>query len=355
MSRASHEKVRTTLSPEADFSGRAHGANPEKLYAAMGLPLPDRIVDFSSNTNALPCPIPLQIDLKRCLSEYPDDEALELRRLVAGREGCSVDAVLFTNGSNEALYLLSSLFAGKTAAVFQPAYGEYRRALEAYGVSVTDLFDLRDVDPKGFDLVFICNPCNPTGAHIPFGDLEHHIRGNPHTVFAIDQAYSDFLLPDGEDIPPNFGALPNLLILRSLTKLYHLCGARLGYVLAFPDRIAQLKRRQPTWSVNAVAQSVALSLMKDESYAGRVRAFYAEETPRFMGALARSGFRVHPSRVHFFLIEVDDDARVIRGLLERGLVVRHTRNFPGLDGRFIRVATRLPEENDLLVQALSSL
>ena len=56
--------------------------------------------------------------------------------------------------------------------------------------------------------------------------------------------------------------------------------------------------------------------------------------------------------MHFFLIEVDDDERVIRALLERGLVVRHTRNFPGLDGSCIRVATRMPDENALLVRAL---
>ena len=341
------------IQPEASFSLRPHGANPEKLYAAMGLPMPERIVDFSVNTNVLPPPVMPEIDLIRCLSEYPDDDALALRTLVAEREGRSLDEVLFTNGSNEALYLLASLFVGTTAAVLQPAYGEYRRALEAFGVPTADIFDLRDVEGKA--LVFVCNPCNPTGSCIPFGELEARARANPRTLFAVDQAYSDFLLPDGEEASPDFGALPNILLLRSLTKLYHLCGARIGYVLASRSWVERLKGRQPTWSVNAIAQETALSLMKDGSYARRTRAFYSAETPRFMEAVARSGFRVRPSRVHFFLIEVDDDVRVIRGLLERGLVVRHTRNFPGLDGSCIRVATRMPEENDLLVQALSSL
>ena len=339
--------------PEANFSLRPHGANPEKLYAAMGLPMPERIVDFSVNTNVLPPPVMPEIDLIRCLSEYPDDDALALRTLVAEREGRSLDEVLFTNGSNEALYLLASLFVGTTAAVLQPAYGEYRRALGAFGVTTADIFDLRDVEGKA--LVFVCNPCNPTGTHIPFGELEARARANPRTLFAVDQAYSDFLLPDGEEASPVFGALPNILLLRSLTKLYHLCGARIGYVLASRSWVERLKERQPTWSVNAVAQETALSLMKDGSYARRTRAFYSAETPRFMEAVARSGFRVRPSRVHFFLIEVDDDVRVIRGLLERGLVVRHTRNFPGLDGSCTRVATRMPDENALLAQALSEL
>ena len=208
------------IQPEASFSRRPHGANPEKLYAAMGLSMPERIVDFSVNTNVLPPPVMPEIDLIRCLSEYPDDDALALRTLVVEREGCSLDEVLFTNGSNEALYLLASLFVGTTAAVLQPAYGEYRRALGAFGVPTTDIFDLRDVEGKA--LVFVCNPCNPTGSCIPFGELEARARANPRTLFAVDQAYSDFLLPDGEEVSPDFGALPNILLLRSLTKLYHL-------------------------------------------------------------------------------------------------------------------------------------
>ena len=341
------------IQPEASFSRRPHGANPEKLYAAMGLSMPERIVDFSVNTNVLPPPVMPEIDLIRCLSEYPDDDALALRTLVAEREGRSLDEVLFTNGSNEALYLLASLFVGMTAAVLQPAYGEYRRALGAFGVPTADIFDLRDVEGKA--IVFVCNPCNPTGSCIPFGELEARARANPRTLFAVDQAYLDFLLPDGEEVSPDFEALPNILLLRSLTKLYHLCGARIGYVLASRSWVERLKGRQPTWSVNAVAQETVLSFMKDGTCARRMRAFYAAETPRFMEAVARSGFRVRPSRVHFFLIEVDDDERIIRALLERGLVVRHTRNFPGLDGSCIRVATRMPDENALLARALSEL
>ncbi len=337
------------------FAIRAHGANPEKLYAAMGIPMPGQVIDFSTNTNALPWPEGVDIDLSRCLSAYPDDEVLELRSLVAEREGCALDELLFTNGSNEALYLLTSLFSGRQAAVLQPTYGEYRRALEAFGVTTTDLFNLADVENVFFDLVVLCNPSNPTGAYIPFGELERLARENPHTLFVVDQAYIDFLLPERERVLLDFRAFPNLLLLRSLTKLYHLCGARIGYVLASSDWIVRLKARQPTWSVNAVAQAVCSAFMRNEAILRETRAFYATETPRFMNALSRSGIRVRPSRVHFFLIETDDDSRVIRGLLERGLVVRHTRSFPGLDGRCIRVATRLPEENDLLVRALSEL
>jgi threonine-phosphate decarboxylase len=131
-----------------------------------------------------------------------------------------------------------------------------------------------------------------------------------------------------------------------------LCGPRLGYVLACGERIRQLKSRQPTWSVNALAQAAGAVFMKDEAFVRRTRAFYASETPRFMASLRASGFVVRPTNTNFFLVEVADDLKLMLSLLERGVVVRHTRNFPGLDGRYIRVATRLPEENDFFVRAM---
>ena len=333
---------------------RAHGANPEKLYAALGLPLPKSRVDFSTNVSVVPW-TPPALDWPSLVSHYPDDECLELRRLVTEREGVSIENVLFTNGSNEALYLLASQLAGKRAAVLQPAYSEYARALRSYGVETAELFSLAGAGD--FDAVFLSNPCNPTGGYIP--DLPQRARENPQTLFIIDEAYSDFLLwderPGWQERPQRGKFLSNVVLLRSLTKFYPLSGARIGYVIAPEEWIERLKARQPTWSVNAPAQALALAFLRDEDFARRSLAFYREETPRFMSLIEEAGFPVRPSRVHFFLIQVEDDEGVIRGLLRRGLAVRHTRNFRGLDGQFIRVATRTPEENQWLTRALREL
>ncbi|MBQ9564145.1 MAG: pyridoxal phosphate-dependent class II aminotransferase [Synergistaceae bacterium] len=326
---------------------RAHGANPEKLYAALGLPLPKSVTDFSTNASVVPW-MPPALDWPALVSRYPDDECLELRRLVAEREGVSIHSVLFTNGSNEALYLLASYLSGRRAAVLQPAYSEYARALGSYGVETADLFSLADAGD--FDAVFLSNPCNPTGAYIP--NLPQRAREIPQTLFIVDEAYSDFLLWDER---PRWQGLPNVILLRSLTKFYHLSGARIGYVIAPEDWIERLKARQPTWSVNAPAQALALAFLRDEDFARRSLAFYREETPRFVSRIEEAGFPVRPSRVHFFLIQVEDDESVLRGLLRRGLVARHTRNFRGLDGHALRVATRTPEGNQRLIDALREL
>ena len=334
---------------------RAHGANPEKLYEAAGLPLPpgEKILDFSTSTNVLPWGGELDIDVEHCLSAYPDDEATELRAIVATKEECSPENVLFVNGSNEAIYLAASFFGGKKAAVLQPSYGEYLRALSAYGANVRNVFSLGALEDS--DVLFLCNPCNPTGEHVDTAKLEAFFAGAPDTLFVVDEAYVDFLIgPRGARPQSKIDFLrhKNVVILRSLTKIFHLCGARLGYVLACSKCIEQLRLRQPTWSINALAQAAGAAFMRDESFICRTREFYALETPRFIASLSDSGFAVRPTETNFFLIETADDLNLIRSLLGRGIVVRHTRNFPGLDGRYIRVATRMPEENDFFVRAL---
>ncbi len=313
--------------------------------------MPDRVIDFSTNTNVLPWREQKslsKIDLHRCLAFYPDDEATELRARIAERNGCAPENVLVVNGSNEAVYLVASLLTGRRATVLQPVYGEYLRALSGYGVEARNVFGPSELPDA--DALFICNPCNPTGAYIESAELEALFTRRPRTLFVVDEAYVDFLT--GQDRRPDFLRYGNVVILRSLTKIFHLCGARVGYVLAGEERIARLKARQPTWSVNSLAQEAALAFLDDGEFVRRTRAFYAEETPRFMAAIQNAGFEVRPTRTNFFLVGVADDRKLIRFLLERGLVVRHTRNFPGLDGGCIRVATRLPEENDRLAQAL---
>lgn len=329
---------------------RAHGANPDKVYINMGLEMPERIIDFSTNTNPLPWYGELDFNLMGLLSGYPDDEAAWLRDLLALKNGCSAGEILITNGSNEAIYLLASYCSpAATNHILQPTYGEYERALAAWGIESTGITDLGGL-MSGAGSVWMCNPNNPTGVWTRPDVISKLLAGHPETLFIVDEAYIDFLAADTRQL--RYSDFPNLIVLRSLTKFYHLCGARLGYVMADREVIQKLRRRQPTWSVNSIAQAVAAVLLRDEDYQRRTREFYRTETPRFIGRLRAAGFNVRPTCVHFFLLETEDDERLITYLLRLGLVVRHTRNFQGLDGNAVRIATRLPSENDILVDAM---
>ena len=320
-----------------------HGANPENLYHAFNIPVPEKILDFSTNTNIISWP-EININLEELASHYPDPDCVSLLKIISEREHISPERILFTNGINEAIYLLAQLLSG-TTAVLQPCYSEYKRAFR----DSHDAFGLNDA--KRFNNFIMTNPNNPTGKYIP--DLSQIIKRFPDTMFIIDEAYIDFLIHDS--IRERLCEFPNVIILRSLTKIFHLSGVRIGYVIANENIIARLKAIQPTWSVNSVAQELAKKFLEDSDFYARTRNFYRENTPRFMNALREAGFDVHDSDVHYFLIRINDDTAVIRHMLLNGIAVRHTRNFAGLNRKYIRVSTRQPEENKFFVSTLKEI
>ena len=329
---------------------RLHGANPEKLYELFGLQMPERLYDFSTNTNAVAQRGGFAPDLRAALEDYPDDECLALRALLAEVTEAAPENILVTSGSNESIYLIASYEAARENRILQPVYGEYLRALKNFGAAPLNIFDLRAAKLPAEGAVWLCNPCNPTGGFIPDGELDEIAARHPRTLFIVDEAYRDFIWTD-ETLAP-YRPRPNVVRLRSLTKTYNLCGARIGYILADAEMTERLRRRQPSWSVSGLAQQAALFFLADATLLRRTKDYYAAEMPRLISAVNVAGFPPLPSCVNYFLAAVDDDEKFIRFLLERGIVVRHTRNFPGLDGRYVRIAARTRPENDILLAAM---
>ena len=328
---------------------RAHGANPEKLYAAAGLPTPAKIYDFSTNTNAVPQRGGFVPDLRAALEDYPDGDCLALREALAREFGAPAENILVSSGSNEAIYIIASYAAARENLILQPVYGEYKKALDGYGARTRNIFSLAEAEGARGAAVWLCNPCNPTGALISDADLDAAAERNPETFFIIDEAYRDFVWT--EELPRAVKIHPNVVRLRSLTKIYDLCGARVGALIAHEAAVEKIKARQPEWSVSGLAQQAALWRAGDETLKARTREYYAREIPRLTTALREAGYAVRPTCANFFLVEAPDDEDFIRFMLERGIVVRHTRNFAGLDGKFVRIAARTKDEDDLLIAA----
>ncbi len=328
---------------------RAHGANPEKLYAAAGLPTPAKIYDFSTNTNAVPQRGGFVPDLRAALEDYPDGDCLALREALAREFGAPAKNILVSSGSNEAIYIIASYAAARENLILQPVYGEYKKALDGYGARTRNIFSLAEAEGARGAAVWLCNPCNPTGALISGAELDAAAERNPETLFIIDEAYRDFVWTEELPVAPKI--LPNVVRLRSLTKIYDLCGARVGALVSHEAAVEKIKARQPEWSVSGLAQQAALWRAGDETLKARTREYYAREIPRLTAALREAGYAVRPTCVNFFLVEAPDDEDFIRFMLERDIVVRHTRNFAGLDGKFVRIAARTKDEDDLLIEA----
>lgn len=323
----------------------------------------DRVLDFSTNTNPYgTAPGVRAALLSTPVDRYPDREALMLRRVLAQHLGVALENILAGNGSAELMWLaaLTYLDAGQTALVIGPTFGEYARAAALMGARVDEwrakpengfAVDAAAIQAQlsrqTYRLVFLCNPNNPTGQTLPLERLAEWAQTHSETMFVVDEAYIAFCsgMPSAID-----ARLPNLLVLRSMTKDYVLTGLRLGYAVGDARVIAALRKTRPPWNVNAMAQTAGVAALQDAQYMKDSLISLQESYQALTAALRQRGYTVIPSAVHFFLMQVGDGARFRAALRPKGVLVRDCASF-GLPD-YVRIAARRPEENQRLLAAI---
>ncbi|MGQ4880431.1 threonine-phosphate decarboxylase CobD [Billgrantia sp. LNSP4103-1] len=351
----------------------SHGGRPEQVLPRFGLAADGQVIDFSANLNPLGPPAWLPERLAAGLADidaYPDPDYTAARAAIARAEGLAPGQVRLTNGGAEAIYLTAALMAQRAerqAVIVQPTFGEYARACRHYGIAVrhlalaTDDFQLDESQAlhamRDVDAVFLCRPNNPTGTLVERALIERMLAAGKRcdTTLVVDEAFIDFVTPD-ERLTPLLKRYDNLLLLRSMTKLHAIPGLRLGYLLGDEATIARIAGLQLPWSVNAPAAALVEPLLADRDHLQRTLAWLDAERPRLQRELEVLGLRVMPSRANFLLLQ-DAGSRPMSALLEHlarcGILVRHTHNFVGLDGAWLRVAVRSREENERLLAAIS--
>jgi threonine-phosphate decarboxylase len=347
----------------------SHGANPHLLYESLHLPIPNDWIDFSVNTNPYKIPIkqmPSQEEIFRWIMEYPDPEAVELKCFLAEMDGIKREQILIGNGASQCIYMLAQLFSGKRVGVMEPTFSEYRAACLANHCQVISIvtseeqhwkYDLNELEKalKEVDVLFLCQPNNPTGT--VFSEMELYsilkLAEKSSTHVVIDEAFYHFWI-DSFSALQWLDQFPKLIVIRSLTKMYHLAGIRVGYIAADEVIIQKLKAIQPPWSVNHVAQQLSLRLLRMISFVETTKQAIAQERKRVTNILRNADYYVSPSVVNFYLIRepLGRTEKLMRDMLKVGLIPRHTYNFPRLDGRYLRLAVRTKEENDRLLDFL---
>ncbi|MDX8359779.1 threonine-phosphate decarboxylase CobD [Cytobacillus sp. IB215316] len=348
----------------------SHGANPNKLYEAFNIVPPKSIIDFSVNTNPLGAPIALKSEFNKSfhfVTEYPDIESRELYSAISHSENIPASKLFVGNGGSQCIYLLSQLFAGKKVGLLEPTFSEYRTACTAYSCQIQSILlnEFNNWQPqikrlkaliREVDVMFLCNPNNPTGTVIDEAillDIIDYARIH-HTTVIFDEAFYDFCETSISMIK-YINEYSHIIILRSLTKMYHLAGIRLGYVVACENIIERLKTLQPPWSVNGVAQHLGVLCISDKAHVTKTKQLVDEERRRVFQHLAQLHYYVSPSTVNYYLLKdpvYNNQQDLLIYLLRQGIVPRHTYNFSGLDGMYIRLAIRTTEENDFLLEVL---
>ena len=198
-------------------------------------------------------------------------------------------------------------------------------------------------------MVFLCNPNNPTGAYLERDAVEQlNTAVGESGLLVLDNAYAE--LSDCRWDPLPLLGRGNLVILSSMTKDHALAGVRLGYMVAEPSFVAAVRRLQPAWSVNAVAQAVGIAALEDVAHVARAREVVLEAKAYLYRELEKLRVTVTPSSTNFILTRVGDAAKVRSALLHRCMAVRDCTSF-GLP-EHIRIAARRPQECARLIEAL---
>lgn len=313
------------------------------------------VVDFSTNTNPRTPDGVARIyeSALPAARSYPADDYYEYRGTAAEYVGCEASQVIPTSGGLEAIRLaVSTMIAdGDQVLVPAPGFGEYPREVCLQGGQpVFVKYDrLLETDPEDYDLVIVSNPNNPTGHAYSPGQLSAYAdqcraAGTP---LLIDEAFIGFTTL------PSMAGREGVVVARSLTKLFGLPGLRAGFAVATGEYRDRLDTARRAWSLGAPAAAVGSYSMRQERFVRKTRERVAAERDRMRDALEER-FEVSPSEAPFLLLDVGSSDGVddlLEQSREHDVSIRDARTFRGLD-HHVRIAVRLPEENDLLLTAL---
>jgi threonine-phosphate decarboxylase len=330
---------------------------------------PELASDFSVNVNPLGPPSGVLNGLREeldAIARYPDSDCTALAARLAAHHDVAPEQIVIGNGSTELIYAIARAYRPRRAAIMEPTFTEYLRASLRVGADAEHWlaepphFDLEPFEPGEADLVWLCNPNNPTGRLWLPNALAGWMRNHPATQFVVDEAFLPFLDEEQEhSLIPALSRFPNVSVIRSMTKVYALAGLRLGYAVANPRRADAIRSQIPPWSVNHFAQAAGLAALADHDFLARTRQWFRAERRAFdQGLISLSQFlEVVPSRANFNLLRIrcGCSAWLAELLAQHGLIVRDASNFIGLSEGHVRVAVRTAPENRRLLAELRSL
>jgi threonine-phosphate decarboxylase len=350
----------------------SHGGQPEEMKRLFKLSEDRALLDFSANLNPLGPPEWLRDALMQsyeALTHYPDPTYLESKIAIACSEGVHPNQVLVTNGGAEAIFLTAKLFEGQKALIVQPTFVEYEQACQHYHIDTEDVF----LDPLNefqfpidqvcskmnkFQVIFICRPNNPTGTLIDEEALKRILDQGLETgtSIVIDEAFVDFLPLTMTSLTHWIETYPNLILLRSLTKMYTIPGLRVGYMLAQSHVIEKLEGTRVPWSVNAIATTIIPMLLENDQFLVRTREWLQFQLQKLRSSLRELDFYMSPTSVNYYLLKDHKKPlhteKLFTFLMDQGILARHTHNFKSLDGHYLRLAVRSEAENKELLHAL---
>jgi threonine-phosphate decarboxylase len=349
-----------------------HGGNIFTVARALGV-APDQILDFSASINPLgmsPLVRKAMASSIDSLIHYPDTSHTGLKLALAKFHDLPPDHFTIANGSTELIYNLPAMLPGSKALIISPSFSEYVRALRQHGWETEhfiltpesgfsiDMDRLEQVLAGGVELLFICNPGNPSGTLYPPQIIEeiYSLCLSAGTFMVLDEAFMDFC--EEGSAKRMIVQKNNAVVLRSMTKFCGIPGLRLGYAISNATLAGQLDSMGGPWRVNTLALAAGAAALQDVRHNQESLEFVSRERGRLFERLEKfAQLRLYSSRVNYLLVEIVE-GMTSRELKERLLpyrvLIRDCASFTGLSGQFFRVAVRTADENNRLLECLGN-
>ncbi|MBO4376620.1 MAG: aminotransferase class I/II-fold pyridoxal phosphate-dependent enzyme [Lachnospiraceae bacterium] len=333
-------------------------------------------LDFSVNLNPLGTPESVLNAVKDCtdtLSVYPDIEQVAVKEAIADFEGVNPSEILAGNGASDLIMTLVRALNPKKALLYEPTFSGYTYALnsvecrtkhviirESEGFLITEDY-MGSLDERA-DILFLCNPSNPTGRNIDESVLLKYLdkAKEAGTTVVLDESFyflSDISEEDdAERTRTLIDRYKNLYIVRSLTKLLAMPGVRMGYVISDEANIGILSRFLPEWNLSLMAEKAivaGMDVLKNTDFLAKTHELIKGERDYLNHQFMNMGILIFKSNAPFVLFKCREE--LAERLLSKGIMIRDCYNYPGLYKGVFRVAVKDRKSNEALVNAIKEI
>ena len=337
----------------------------EEVARELNIPA-DSIIKLASNENPLgPSRLAL-VAMKKALAHanlYPDGNAFYLKQKLAAKLGVTPAHLALGNGSNEIIEFLGHALLSyeSEVVVSQYCFAVYPIVTALFGAKLVtvpakdyghDLDAMLAAITPRTRLIFVANPNNPTGTIVSPEALKRFIEAvPPHVVIALDEAYIEFLENKLDLVAEVVSDLrPNLILMRTFSKIYGLAGLRIGYGVGHPELIAALEKVRQPFNINAISQAGALAALDDTKHVEKTQRINKRGIKFFNRAFKQMKLEIVPSAANFLLVRVGDGAKVFAEMQKLGVITRPMGGYQL--GEWIRISIGTPKENDRCLEAL---
>ena len=327
-----------------------------------------QVMDFSANINPLGTPeavIRAAQDSMLQVAHYPDAYQERLKKALSEYEQVPQKWLICGNGAAELIFVLAQTIKPKKALIPAPTFAEYEQALKGVGCEIiyeelkeengfqmgTETLDHLTED---LDILFLCNPNNPTGL-LTDGKLLEQIAQKcreKEIWLVVDECFLDFVKnSETFTLKRNLEPGRKLFILKAFTKIYAMAGLRLGYGICAEEAfLDQMEQHLQPWNVSIPAQEAGIAALREEEYVKKAIDLIEKERRYLIQELGKIGFYVYDSQANYIFFEADPELH--RKLLEEKVMIRDCSNYPGLSAGYYRIAVRTHKENEKLLDAI---